>query len=98
MRKLKLRMLQTISKYPSDLRAVFRIMSENPDSWDNETLMMATGWLSKTSTRFFLMAYGGIFMETDALFKVLLNKIMDIGYCCARIRDTASVIERMTGV
>ena len=28
------RMLQTISMYQSDLRAVFCIMSENPDSWD----------------------------------------------------------------
>lgn len=91
-------MLQTISMYLLDLRAVFRIISENPDSWDNETVMMAAGcdrWLSKTSTCFFLMAYEGIFMETDALFKVPQNKVMAIGYCCARIRDTASVIERM---
>lgn len=92
------RLLQTISMNLSDLHAVFRIISENPDSWDNETLMMAAGcdrWLSKTSTCFFLMAYEGISMETDALFKVLQNKVMDIGCCCARTRDTASVIERM---
>lgn len=74
-------MLRTIGMNLSDLRAVFCIISENPDSWDNETVMMAAGcdgWLSKTSTCFFLMAYEGIFMETDALFKVLQNKVVDI--------------------
>lgn len=91
-------MLQTKSMHLPDSRAVFRILSENPDSWDNETLMMAAGcdrWLSKTSKCFFLMAYEEIFMETDALFIVLQNKVMDIGYCCARLRDTASVTEHM---
>jgi len=91
------RLLQTISMYQSDLRAVFHIMSENPDSWDNDTLMMATGydrWLTKASTCFFIMAYEDIFSETDALFRVLQNKVMDIGFCCARIRDTIGVVER----
>lgn len=52
----------------SDLRAVFRIMIENPSSWDNDTLMMAAGydrWLSKASTCFLMMAYEGIFCETE---------------------------------
>uniref|UniRef100_A0A3P8UM16 DUF4371 domain-containing protein n=1 Tax=Cynoglossus semilaevis TaxID=244447 RepID=A0A3P8UM16_CYNSE len=92
------RMLQIISMHLSDLCAVFRIINEKPGSWDNETLMMAAGydrWLSKTSTCFYLMAYEGVFMETDALFKVLQDKVMDHGYCCARIRDTLSVIEHM---
>ncbi|KAI4799951.1 hypothetical protein KUCAC02_016489 [Chaenocephalus aceratus] len=83
--------------YQSDLRAVFRIMSENPDVWDNDTLMMAAGydlWLSKASTCFFIMAYEGIFSETNALFRVLQNKVMDIGFCCAQIRDTIGVVER----
>ncbi|KAG2459971.1 ZMYM1 protein, partial [Polypterus senegalus] len=92
------RLLQTISLYQSDLRAVFRIMSENPDSWDNDTLMMAAGydrWLSNASTCFLIMAYEGIFSDTDALFRVLQNKVMDNVYCCARIRDTIGVVERM---
>ncbi|KAJ4930678.1 hypothetical protein JOQ06_024986 [Pogonophryne albipinna] len=91
------RLVHTISMYQSDLRAVFRIMSENPDLWDNDTLMMAAGydlWLSKASTCFFIMAYEGIFSETDALFRVLQNKVMDIGFCCVRIRDTMGVVER----
>lgn len=91
------RLVQTISMYQSDLRAVFRIMSENTDGWDNDTLMMAAGydlWLSKASTCFLIMAYEGIFNETDALFRVLQNKAMDIGFCCARIRDTMGVVER----
>ncbi|KAJ4939399.1 hypothetical protein JOQ06_028848 [Pogonophryne albipinna] len=91
------RLVHTISMYQSDLRAVFRIMGENPDLWDNDTLMMAAGydlWLSKASTCFFIMAYEGIFSETDALFRVLQNKVMDIGFCCARIRDTMGVVER----
>lgn len=55
----------------NDLRALFQIITENPDSWDNDTLTMAAGydrWLSKASTCFLLMAYEGIFNETDALF------------------------------
>ncbi|CAL9700934.1 unnamed protein product [Knipowitschia caucasica] len=73
-------------------------MIENPDTWDNDTLMMAAGydrWLSKESTCFFIMAYEDIFSHTDALFRVLQNKTMDIGFCCARIRDTIGVVERM---
>ncbi|XP_028677925.1 zinc finger MYM-type protein 1 isoform X1 [Erpetoichthys calabaricus] len=92
------RLLHTISLYQSDLRGVFRIMSENPDSWDNDTLMMAAGydqWLSNASTCFLIMAYEGIFSDTDALFRVLQNKVMDNVYCCARIRDTIGVVERM---
>ncbi|XP_028998771.1 zinc finger MYM-type protein 1-like isoform X1 [Betta splendens] len=92
------RWLQIISTYLSDLRAVFHDIGENPDSWDNDTLMMAAGyeqWLSKTSTCFLIMAYEGIFIETDALFKVLQNKVMDIEFCCARIQETVGVIEGM---
>lgn len=39
------------------------------------------------------MAYEGIFNETDALFRVLQNKVMDIEFCCVRIRDTIGVVE-----
>ena len=91
------RMLQTISMYQSDLLAVFRIMSKNPDSWDNDTLMMAAGyerWLSKASTCFFIMAHEEIFSETDALFRMLQDKVMDVGFCCAQIRDTIGFVER----
>nr|XP_032833154.1 zinc finger MYM-type protein 1-like isoform X4 [Petromyzon marinus] len=91
------RLVQTISMYQSDLSAVFRLMSEHPDGWDTNTLMMAAGydlWLSKASTCFFIMAYEGIFNETDALCRVLQNKVMDIGFCCARIRGTMGVVER----
>lgn len=90
------RLLQTISMYQSDLLAVFQIMSENPDSWDIDTVIMASGyerWLSKASTCFLIMTYDGIFNETDALFKVLQDKAMDNGFCCARIRDTIAVVE-----
>lgn len=89
-------LVQTISMYQTDLRAVFRIMSENPDVWDHETLMMAFEydlWLSKAQTCFLIMAYEGIFKETDALFRVLQNNVMDIGFCCSRIRDTMGVVE-----
>ncbi|KAK0131089.1 Zinc finger MYM-type protein 1 [Merluccius polli] len=82
--------------YQSDLLAVFRIMSENPDGWDSDTVIMASGyerWLSKASTCFLIMAYDRIFNETDALFRVLQNKAMDIGFCCGRIRDTIGVVE-----
>ncbi len=73
-------------------------MSNNPDTWDNHTLMMAAGydrWSSKASTCFFIMAYEDIFCHTDALFRVLQNKAMDIGFCFARIHDTIGVVERM---
>ncbi|XP_076012541.1 zinc finger MYM-type protein 1 [Genypterus blacodes] len=91
------RLLRTISMFQSDLRAVFHIMSENPDSWDIDTLMMATGydrWLTQASTCFFIMAYKDIFSETGALLRVLQNKVMDIRFCCAQIQDTIGVVER----
>lgn len=84
--------------HQNDLRAVFNVIMENPDSWDNDTLMMAAGydrWLSKASTCFLIHTFDGIFNETDALFRVLQNKVTDIEYCVARIRDTVSVMECM---
>lgn len=67
--------------YQSDLHVVFRVINENSARLDYDTLMMATQhdlWLSKALTWFFIMAYEGIFNETDALFRVLQNKVMDI--------------------
>ncbi|XP_061925575.1 zinc finger MYM-type protein 1-like isoform X1 [Entelurus aequoreus] len=92
------RLLQTISMHHDDLRSLFHIIIENPDSWDNDTLMMAAGydqWLSKASTCFLLMVYEYIFNETSALCRVLQNKVMDIEYCLAPIRDTIEALERM---
>lgn len=42
------------------------------------------------------MAYEDIFNETDALFTVLQNKVMDIGYCLTRIYGTVASLECMT--
>ncbi|XP_049597201.1 zinc finger MYM-type protein 1 [Syngnathus scovelli] len=92
------RLVQTISMHQNDLRALFNAIQENPDSWDNDTLMLAEGydrWLSKSSTCFLLMTYEDIFNETNALYRVLQNKVMDIEYCLARIRDTNEALERM---
>ncbi|XP_054626012.1 uncharacterized protein LOC129178133 isoform X2 [Dunckerocampus dactyliophorus] len=91
-------LLQTIIMHLADLRAVLFIISQTPDCWDIDTQMMAAGydqWLSKTSTCFLIMAYQSIFIETDALFKVLQDKVMDTAYCCERILDTVAVIEGM---
>uniref|UniRef100_A0A3P9K3W7 Zinc finger MYM-type protein 1 n=1 Tax=Oryzias latipes TaxID=8090 RepID=A0A3P9K3W7_ORYLA len=84
--------------HQNDLRTLFHIIMENADNSDNDTLMMAAGydrWLSKASTCFLLTMYEDIFNETDALFRVLQNKVMDIEYCRARIRDTVAALERM---
>ncbi|XP_034043832.1 uncharacterized protein LOC117525960 [Thalassophryne amazonica] len=92
------RLVQTISKHQHDLRALFHIIIENSDSWDNDTLMMSAGydrWLSEASTCFLLMAYEDIFNETNTLFRVLQNKVMDIEYCLARIRNSIAALERM---
>ena len=40
------------------------------------------------------MAYGEILNKTDTLFRVLQNKLMDIAFCCAQIRDTIDYVER----
>lgn len=82
--------------YQSDIRAIFKIMREKPQDWDNDTLYIAKGydlWLSKATTCFLIMVYQSIFNETDALFRVLQNKIMDIGFCCERIRNTMQAVE-----
>lgn len=55
--------------YQSDLLAVFCMISENPDSWDSDTLTTAAGyerWRSKASSCFVVMGYEDILSETDA--------------------------------
>ena len=42
---------------------------------------------------FLLMAYDGIFNETDTLFHVLQNKVMDLGVC-RTLSDTMKALER----
>ena len=91
------RLLQTVCMYHSDLLMVFRIIGDAEDKWDNDSVMKAAGfewWLLKTNTCFLIMAYEGIFNKTDALFRVLENKLMDIAFCCAQIRDTTDYVER----
>lgn len=91
------RLVQTVSMFHPDLRVVFQIISENLDDWDSETLIMAAGydlWLSKASTCFLIMAYEDIFNKTETLFRVLQCTPMDIGFCCAQIRNTMEIVER----
>ncbi|XP_061742423.1 uncharacterized protein LOC133542382 [Nerophis ophidion] len=90
------RLVQSLGVYQSDLRQILRIIGENPDNWDNDTLMMAAGydaWLSKTSTCFLIMTYQDIFSHTDTLFRTLQRQTMDVGLCRAQIRDTMAAIE-----
>nr|XP_049578530.1 synaptotagmin-12 isoform X1 [Syngnathus scovelli] len=90
-------LFKTISRHQDDLRNVFRIMSEDPDSWDNDTLLLATGydeWLSKASTCFLINTYEYVAKETDELFQGLQNNTMDSEHCCERIRDTMERVER----
>ena len=91
------RLLQMVSMYHSDLLMVFRVIGDAEDKWDNDSVMKAAGferWLLKTNTCFLIMAYEEIFNKTDALFRVLQNKLMDIAFCCAQIRDTIDYVER----
>ena len=67
------------------------------DKWDNDSVMKAAGFerrLLKTNTCFLIMAYEEIFNKTEELFRLLQNKLMDIAFCCAQIRDTIDYAER----
>ena len=77
------RLMQTVSMYHSDLLMVFRVIGDAEDKWDNDSVMKAAGferWLLKTNTCFLIIAYEEIFNKTDALFRVLPNKLMDIAF------------------
>nr|XP_061843687.1 uncharacterized protein LOC133624088 [Nerophis lumbriciformis] len=90
-------LMQPLGMYQSDLRQVLRIISEDPDNWDNHTQMMAVGydaWLSKTSTWFLIMTYQDIVRHTNSLFRTLKRQTTDLGLCRSQIRDTMAAIER----
>ena len=83
--------------YHSDLLMVFRVIGDAEDKWDYDSVMKAAGferWLLKTNTCFLIIIYEKIFNKTDALFRVLQNKLMDIAFYCAKIRDTIDYVER----
>lgn len=89
--------IQTINLHQNDLHALFHFIMENPDRWNNDTLMMAAGynqWLSKAVTYFLLTGCECVFNGTDALFKVMQNKVLDTEYCLTRMHDTAAALER----
>ena len=68
---------------------VFRVIGDAEDKWDNDSVMKAARlerWLLKTNTCFLIMAYEEIFNKTDALFRVLQNKLN--GHCIV-LRATA---------
>ena len=76
---------------------VFRVIGDAEDKWDNDSVIKAAGfqrWLLKTNTCFLIIAYEEIFNKADALFRVLQNKLMNIAFCCAQIRDTIVFVER----
>ena len=84
------RLLQTVSMYYSDLLVVFGVIGDAEDKWVNDSVMKAAEferWLLKTNSCFLIIAYEEIFNKTDALFRVLQNKLMDIAFCCAQICD-----------
>ena len=92
------RLLQTVSMHHSDLLNLFRAIDNDEGRWDDETVIKSAGyerWLSKTSTCFLIVVYESVFNKTDALFRVLQNKIMDIGFCCEQIRETIAYVECM---
>ena len=85
------RLVLTVSIHYLDLLTVFRTISDIEDSWDNDSVIKSVGyerWLSKTSTCFLITIYEEIFNQTDALFRTLQTKVMDIGFCCDQIRQT----------
>ena len=93
----KSRLLQTVSMYHSDLLMVFRVIGDAADKWDNDSVIKAAGferWFLKTNTCFLIMAYEEIFNKTDAWFRVLQNKLMDIAFCCALICDMIDYVKR----
>ena len=90
-------LLQTVSMYHSDLLMAFRVFGDAEDKWDNDPVMKAAEferWLLQTNTCFLIMAYEEIFNKTDALFRVLQKKLMDIAFCCAQIRDSINYVKR----
>lgn len=92
------RLLQTVSMHHSDLLNLFRAIDNDEGRWDDETVIKSAGyerWLSKSSTCFLIAVYESVFNKTDALFRVLQNKIMDIGFCCEQIRETIAYVECM---
>ena len=91
------RLLQTVSMHQTDLLTAFRAIDDDEDNWDNDSITKSAGferWLSKSNTSFLIMIYEEIFNKTDALFRVLQNKAMDIGFCCERIGDTIEYVEQ----
>ena len=91
------RLLQTVSMHHTDLLTTFRAIDDDEDNWDNDSIMKSAGferWLSKSNTSFLIMIYEEIFNKTDALFRVLQNKAMDIGFCCERISDTIEYVKQ----
>ncbi|XP_053571536.1 zinc finger MYM-type protein 1-like [Bombina bombina] len=90
------RLVHTVNMFQIDLCAMFQFIRQNPADWDNEAYIMAKGYnsfLYKSSTCFLLMAYEAIFLQTDILFRLLQNKLMDVGFCCRRIDDTMKFLE-----
>lgn len=72
----------------NDLRTIFHIIMEIPDSWDNNTLMISGGCQKhQHAFFFFLIVYDRTFNETGRLFQV-----MNVEYCLAYIRNTVAAL------
>ena len=60
------RLLQTISRYSSDLLTVFRVIGDGKDKWDNDSIIKSAEcerWLSKTTTCFLITTYETILYD-----------------------------------
>ena len=77
---------------------LFEDMKEDDDTWDGNTVLLATGFHAKCCKfvfRFLLCLYREVFAQTEPLFKSLQTSRKDIASCLSDIQHVRSYVEQM---
>lgn len=92
------RLVNTVNDYYEAFKLFFRNIVEDDDKWDNDTIVLAQGFLaflSKPINLFLLKVFSKIFSYTDVLFNLLQTKSLDIVYCTNKVNETKQSLAQM---
>ena len=88
-------MVGTVYSIFSHLIAFFNDILHSPQSWGDDTVDAAGGYVSKlqnTEFVFLLEVFQNIFPHTELLLNILQTKWYDISYCNAKVENVKGII------
>jgi hypothetical protein len=90
------RLVNVIFEFLPQLSQFFQHLLDNPEDWDEETILKANGYakfLSEFANIFLLVIFAKLFAYTDTLYNILQTTHFDIGFCFQKVLSTKALVD-----